>query len=59
MGEPLARAELFIFFVALVQRIRLEAVPGKLPDPEKYSAGITRCPYEFEVVVKQRRAKHG
>ena len=59
MGEPLARAELFIFFVSLVQRIRLETVPGKIPDPEQYSAGLTRCPHDFVVAVKQRRAVHG
>jgi len=59
MGEPLARAELFIFFVSLVQRIRLETVPGKIPDPEQYSAGLTRCPHDFVVAVKQRGAAHG
>ena len=59
MGEPLARAELFIFFVALVQRIRLETVPGKIPNPEDYSAGLTRCPRDFVVAVKHRRALHG
>jgi cytochrome P450 len=59
MGEPLARAELFIFFVSLVQRIRLETVPGKIPDPEQYSAGLTRCPHDFVVGVKHRRAVHG
>ena len=34
MGEPLVKAELFIFFVALVQKIRwvgLSAQVGKLP----------------------------
>jgi len=59
LGEPLARAELFVFFVALVQKIRLEAVPGKIPNPEKYTAGLTRCPDKFTVLVNQRRAKHG
>merc|ERR1719347_298644 len=56
MGEPLARAELFIIFVCLVQRIRLEPVPGKIPRPDKYSAGLTRCPHDFVVAVKHRRA---
>ena len=59
MGEPLARAELFIFFVSLVQRIRLETVPGEIPNPEEYSEGLTRCPLDFVVAVKQRRTLHG
>jgi len=58
MGEPLARAELFIFFVCIVQRLRLEPVEGRIPNPEKYSAGLTRCPHDFVVAVKNRRSMH-
>ena len=54
MGEPLAKAELFIFFVTLVQRIRFSAVEETKPDPTKYSAGHTRVPDDFIVVAKQR-----
>ena len=54
MGEPLARAELFIFFVTLVQKIKFESVEGKAPDPKKYSAGLTKAPDYFVVKAKQR-----
>merc|ERR1712038_1067067 len=42
MGEPLVKAELFIFFVALVQKIRFSVIPGREPNPANYSIGITR-----------------
>ena len=54
MGEPLAKAELFIFFVSLVQKLQFSGVDGREPDPEKYSAGLTRAPAEFIVRVRQR-----
>ena len=54
MGEPLAKAELFIFFITLVQKIKFESVEGKAPDPKKYSVGITKYPNEFEVRTKRR-----
>ena len=56
MGEPLAKAELFIFFVTLVQRIRFSVVEGKEPDPKKCSASYTRVPDDYMVTVKQRLA---
>ena len=59
MGEPLARNELFIFFVTIVQRLRVQTVPGKEPDPRRYSAGVTRCPLDFVVSIGQRQAHHG
>ena len=55
MGEPLARAELQIFVVALLQRIQIDTVTGKIPNPEQYTAGITKCPHDFVVAVKHRR----
>ena len=54
MGEPLARVELFIFFVCLVQKLRLQTIPGKIPDPTLYTAGITKCPHDFVVAISQR-----
>ena len=54
MGEPLARAELFIFFVTLVQRIKFEAIDGRVPDPGNYSVGLTKYPNDFEVRVQRR-----
>ena len=57
MGEPLAKAELFIFFVTLVQRIQFGSVRGKEPDPEKYTLGLTRVPQQFDVTVTDRLNK--
>ena len=56
MGEPLAKAELFIFFVTLVQRISFTVPNGTEPDPKNYSAGHTRVPDNYMVTVKQRLA---
>ena len=54
MGEPLAKAELFIFFVTLVQKIKFDVVEGKEPDPKKYNVGITKVPDDFDVKVSPR-----
>ena len=54
MGEPLAKAELFIFFVTLVQKIKFEVLEGKEPDPKKYNVGITKVPDDFYVKVCPR-----
>ena len=57
MGEPLAKAELLIFFVTLVQRIQFGSVRGKEPDPEKYNLGLTRVPQQFDVSISERLSK--
>ena len=57
MGEPLAKAELFIFFATLVQKIKFDVVEGKEPDPEKYNVGITKVPDDFNVKVSPRMSK--
>ena len=67
MGEPLVKAELFIFFVALVQKIRWVSAPvenspgirfsvveGKEPNPKNYSIGITRVPDSYTVQIHAR-----
>lgn len=54
MGESLARAELSIFFVTLLQHIKFSAVPGKIPKVEDYLAGFTRIPYQFTVAINPR-----
>ena len=57
MGEPLAKAELFIFFATLVQKIKFDVVEGKEPDPKKYNVGITKVPDDFNVKVSPRMSK--
>ena len=54
LGEPLAKAELFIFFVALVKNFRFSAVEGEIPDPHNYSAGFTKSPRDFPVFLVRR-----
>ena len=49
LGEPLAKAELFIFFTTLVQNLKFDKVDGKEPDPSNYSVGVTKYPNEFIV----------
>jgi cytochrome P450 len=55
MGEPLVKAELFIFFVSLVQRVQLSAVVGREPDPGRYKVGTVRVPDPFTVMVGARQ----
>jgi cytochrome P450 len=59
MGEPLAKAELFIFFVTLLQKIKFDVVEGKdkEPDPKKYMVGVTKVPEDFNVKVSPRLNK--
>ena len=54
MGESLAKNELFIFFVRLIQRLNIGAVNGKRPDPEQYIAGVTRIPKPYFVTISIR-----
>ena len=54
LGEPLARAELFLFFTTLVQNLRFDKVKGKEPDPSNYSVGLTKYPNEFVVHAVRR-----
>ena len=56
LGETLARQELFIFFVGLMQRFRVAASPEH-PLPSGYlgTHGITRAPMAFKVLFIRRR----
>ena len=54
MGEALARNEVMLFTVGLVQRLTF--LPpggggGPLPDPEDYHVGVTRIPNDFRVRI--------
>ena len=53
MGEPLARKEVFLFFVSLVQRLRF-LPPRDHPAPQEgnYSANFTRIPNDFYVRIE-------
>ena len=50
MGESLAKNELFLFFVRILQRISFEETLNK-PDMKNATYGITRIPEPFEVKV--------
>ena len=51
MGESLARNELFIFFVRLIQRVNFQPTQNKPSVKNYYPSGITRIPKPFEVKV--------
>ena len=51
MGESLAKNEMFLFFVRMMQRVTFEETEDKL-SVDNFSAGITRIPHPFEVKVK-------
>ena len=50
MGESLAKNELFLFFVRILQRISFEETLDK-PDMKNATYGITRIPVPFDVKV--------
>ena len=53
MGEPLARNEVFLFFVSLVQKLRFLPPRGHPnPDPGQYSANWTNIPRDFYVRIE-------
>ena len=54
MGESLAKNELFIFFVRILQRLEISVVKDSEPNPKEYTSGITRIPKPFYVQVKER-----
>ena len=55
MGESLAKAELFIFSVIMLQTLRI-GMPksGKRPDPDDNFAGITRSPNPYSISIATR-----
>jgi cytochrome P450 len=55
MGEILAKTELFLFTVLMVQNIKL-AVSEKhgAPDPQEFNTGITNVPVPFHVSITVR-----
>ena len=53
MGETLAKNEMFIFFVRLLQRLNI-SLTDKIPDPEDCISGITRIPKPYYVKVNDR-----
>jgi len=54
-GETLAKNEMFIFFVRMMQRVKFSIdQDGNVPDPENCIAAITRIPKPFQVKVSDR-----
>ena len=51
MGDSLAKNEMFLFFVRLMQRVSFEPT-SNIPSIHDVTPGITRTPHPFEVKVK-------
>jgi cytochrome P450 len=51
LGEPLARAELFMLFVTLLQKFTFSAVPGQPMPSEKSVFGGTLTPTKYKMRV--------
>ena len=51
MGDSLAKNEMFLFFVRIMQRVTFEATHN-VPSIQNVTTGITRIPHPFEVKVK-------
>ena len=54
MGESLAKNEMFLFFVRVIQRINIRVTDGKRPDPNEFIAGVTRIPKPYNILVSSR-----
>ena len=53
MGEALARNEVLLFTVGLIQRLSFLPPAGRpIPDPEDYHVGVTRIPNDFHVRIR-------
>ena len=54
MGEALARHEVMLFTVGLLQRlVFLPPDTRPCPDPEEYHVSVTRIPTDFHVKINQ------
>ncbi len=51
-GESLAKAELFLFFVGLMQKFKFEAKDGNVPDLEMVG-GVTNAPKPYNVKLSR------
>lgn len=54
LGINVAKQELFLFFVSMLQHFKLEPPPGILKLDEEYVPGLTVQPKQFQIVMKQR-----
>nr|CAB3235539.1 cytochrome P450 2C42-like [Phallusia mammillata] len=55
LGMNIAKQELFLFFVTMLQHFKLQPPPGVLKLDEKYVSGGTLQPKSYQIVVKSRR----
>ena len=55
LGEPLAKAELFIFFVSLIRKLKFLPTAECKLDPNNYSAGFSRTPKKFKIDIIKRQ----
>ena len=51
MGDSLAKNEMFLFFVRIMQRVTFEPTHN-VPSIQNVTTGVTRIPHPFEVKVK-------
>jgi cytochrome P450 len=56
MGESLARSELFIFLVMMLQQVTFSPPTKTTLNPRDFTSGITLIPKPFDVTVKKRIA---
>ncbi len=58
-GDSFAVHSLFIFFVMLLQRVKIGNAAGKrLPDPENTTRGLTRAPKPFYISIVENNYQH-
>ena len=54
MGEALAKNEMFVFFVRILQRLTISSTNNEIPDPKNFTSRVTKVPDPFLIKVNSR-----
>ena len=54
LGEGLARMELFLFFVSILQNFTVSVPEGQPLPATSGVVGVTHCPYPFQICINNR-----
>ena len=55
LGESLARVQLFLFFVTLMQRYSVSLPAGSTADPSQTTTDMVRTPKPYDIIFHPRK----